>query len=92
MQKTVELETKRLLNEGHIEQVNEVKDDVFIQFTVIPVKNGCSVKLALDARALNQAMDKYKNQIRKSEILMDMVAERKDSGNGNAWYSSDDMT
>ena len=56
-------EIKRLLKEGHIEKIDEIKDDVFIQSTVITVKNDCSVKNALDARALNQAIDKDEYQM-----------------------------
>ena len=58
LQKAVDEEIKRLLQSGHIEKVNEIKDDVFIQPTVITVKKDRSVKIALDARALNQAIDK----------------------------------
>ena len=44
----------KLLKEGHIEKVDEIQDDVFIQATVITVKKDKPVKIALDARALNQ--------------------------------------
>ena len=58
-------ETSRLLKEGHIEKIDEIKDDVLIQPTVITVKKDRSVKTALDARAPNKAIDKdkYKCQI-----------------------------
>ena len=53
------MEIKRLLKEGHIgKKINEIKDDVFIQSTVITVKKDRSVKIALDVRALSQAIDK----------------------------------
>ena len=38
LQNAVDAETKRLLKDGHIEKINEIKDDVFIQPTVITVK------------------------------------------------------
>ena len=38
LQKAVDEEIGRLLKEGHIEKINEIKDDVFIQPTVITVK------------------------------------------------------
>ena len=38
MQKAEDSESKRLLKEGHIERVDEIKDDVFIQPTVVTVK------------------------------------------------------
>ena len=49
---------KRLLQAGHIERINDIKDDVFIQPTVITVKRDRSVQIALDVRAINQAIDK----------------------------------
>ena len=74
--KSVDAERKRLLKDSHIEKVNDIKDDVFIQPTGITVSRGWSVKIALDARALNKAIDKDKYQMPNLENLMDMVAER----------------
>ena len=88
MQKAVDKEIGRLLKEGHIEKINEIKDDVFIQPTVITIKKDRSVKIALDARALNQAIDKYKYQMPSVENLLDMVAEKLDVETGEAWFSS----
>ena len=61
LQNAVDAEIKRILKDGHIEKMNEIKDDVFIQPTVITVKKDRSVKIALDARALNQAIDQMPN-------------------------------
>ena len=71
----VDAEIRKLLKEGHIEKIIEIKDDVFIQPTVITVKNDRSVKIALDARALNQEIEKVKYQMPNLENLLDMVAE-----------------
>ena len=92
LQKAVDEDIGRLLKEGHIEKINEIKDDVFIQPTVLTVKKDRSVKLALDARALNRAIDKDKYQISNLKNLLDMVAEKLDSENGEAWFSSVNMT
>ena len=92
LQNAVDAEIKRLLKEGHIEKINEIKDDLFIQPTVITVKKDRSVKIALDARALNQAIDKDKYQMPNLDNLLDMVAEKLDNEEGEAWYSSVDMT
>ena len=92
LQNAADAEIKRLLKDGHIEKINEIKDDVFIQPTVITVKKDRSVKIALDARALNQAIDKDKYQMPNLENLLDMVAEKLDNENGEALYSSVDMT
>ena len=39
---------------GHIEEVNETKDDVFIQPTVITANRVKSKKIALDARIISE--------------------------------------
>ena len=59
---------------------------------MITVKKDRSVKIALDARALNQAIDEDKYQMPNLDNLLDMVAERLDNENGEAFYSSVDMT
>ena len=82
----------RLLKEGHIEKIDEMKDDVFIQSTVITVKKDRSVKIALDARALNQEIDKDKYQMPNLENQLDMVAEKLDTEEGEVWFLSVDMT
>ena len=92
LQKAVDEEIGRFLKEGHIENINEIKDDVFIQPTVITVKKDRSVKIALDERALNQAIDKDKYQMPNLENLLDMVAEKLDKEKGDAWFSSVDLT
>ena len=91
-QKAVDEEIGRLLKEGHVEKINEIKVDVFIQPTVITVKKDRSVKIALDARALNQAIEKDKYQMPNLENLLDMVAEKLDNEKGDAWFSSVDLT
>ena len=45
---------KGLLKDDHIEKLNDIKDNVFLQPTVITVKKDRSEKIALDARSLNQ--------------------------------------
>ena len=59
---------------------------------MLSVKKDRSVKIALDARALNQAIEKDKYQKTKLENLLDMVTEKKDTEKGEAWFSSLDMT
>ena len=92
LQKAVDEEIKSLLKDGHIEKIDGIKDDVFIQPTVITVKKDRSVKIALDARALNQAIDKDKYQMPNLDNLLDMVAEKLDTEEGEAWFLSVDMT
>ena len=92
LQDAVQKEIERLLHEGHIERVKEVTDKQFIQPIVITVKRDKSVKIALDARALNKEVVKDKYQMPNLEHLVDMVAEQLDTENeGIAWYTSLDM-
>ena len=91
LQDQVDSEITNLLDQGHIERVDTIKDDVFIQPVVITVKKDRSVKIALDARALNDSIAKDKYQMPNLENLMDMVAEKIDGKEGQVFYSSVDM-
>ena len=91
MQDQVDKEIKQLLEQGHIEKVDTIKDDVFIQPVVITVKKDRSVKIALDARALNNSIAKDKYQMPNLENLINMIAEKIDGKEGEVWYSSVDM-
>ena len=92
LQNQVDKEIDKLLKERHIEKVDKIQDDVFIQPTIITVKKDKSVKIALDARALNQSMAKDKYQMPNLDNLIDMIAEKLDEKEGETWYSSVDMT
>ena len=93
LQNQVDAEINKLLKEGHIEKVEKIRDDVFIQSTVITVKKDKSVKIALDARALNESIAKDKYQMPNLDNLIDLIAEKLDENKtGQAWYSSVDMT
>ena len=92
LQEAVQKEIERLLEEGHIEKVNEVIDKQFIQPVVITVKKDKSVKIALDARALNNEIVKDKYQMPNLEHLVDLVAEQLDNKEQEkALYTSLDM-
>ena len=47
LQDQVDKEIEKLLKDGHIEKVDKIQDDVFIQPTFITVENDKSVKIAL---------------------------------------------
>ena len=66
----------------HIQKVDKIQDNVFIQPTVIIVKKDKSVKIALDARALNQSIAKDKYQMPNLHNLIDMIAEKSDEKEG----------
>ena len=82
LQDQVDKEIKQLLEQGQIEKVDTIKDDVFIQPVVITVKKDRSVKIALDARALNNSIANDKYQMPNLENLMDMIAEKIDGKEG----------
>ena len=92
LQNQVDNEIEKLLKEGNIEKVDKIQDDVFIQPTVKTLKKEKSVKIALDARALNSSIAKDENQMPNLDNLIDMIAEKLDEKEGEAWYSSVDMT
>ena len=56
------------------------------------LKKDKSVKIALDARALNESIAKDKYQMPNLDNLIDMIAEELEKSEGEAWYSSVDMT
>ena len=92
LQEAVEAEINRLLEESHIKRITEVTDREFIQPVVISVKRDKSVKIELDARALNNEIIKDKYQMPNFEHLVDMVAEQLDKeGNEPAFYMSLEM-
>ena len=87
LQNQVDAEIIKLLKEGHIEKVEKIRDDVFIQPIVITVKKNKSVKIALDARALNESIAKDKYQMPNLDNLIDLIAEKLDEKKtGEAWY------
>ena len=51
-----------------------------------------SVKIALDARAINESIAKDKYQMPNLDNLIDMIDEKLDKKEGEAWYSFVDMT
>ena len=91
-QNQVDNEIEKLLKEGRIEKVDKNQDDVFIQPTVITVKKDKSGKIALDARALYQPIAKDKYQMPNLDSFIDLIAEKQDEKEGEAWYSLVDMT
>ena len=52
---------------------------------MITVNKDRSVKIALDVRALNQAIDEDKYQMPNAESLLNVVAEKLDNENREAW-------
>ena len=74
LQKAVTKEIKKLMTAGHLIRVNNIKQDNFISPTVITVKKDNSVKLAMDARILNDNTIKRKAQMPNLEELLGQVS------------------
>ena len=90
LQKAVQKEIERLLEEGHIEKTNEKTDKQFIQ--PVAVKKDKRVKIALDARAINNEIVKDKYQMPNLEHLVALVTEQLDNKeHENALHTSLDM-
>ena len=75
LQQAVEVEIEKLLEEGHIRKALKINDEVFIQPVVMSVIKEKSVKIALDARSLSDAIQKDKFQVPNLDILTEQVAE-----------------
>ena len=71
----VDKEIQHLLNTNQIIKLEKCSDQVFISPVVITVKHDQSIKLALDSKLLNDAIDKNKYQMQSIDNLMDSVAK-----------------
>ena len=58
LQERVNNEIKKLLEEGHIEKLNNCSDQYFISPVVTTVKRDQKIKLALDSKTLNKTIHK----------------------------------
>ena len=70
----VELELKKLIDDGQIIKSEKCPDDLFISPVVITVKKDKSVKIALDSKKQNDAIHKNKYQMQSIDHLIDSVA------------------
>ena len=93
LQEAVKKEIKRLLQEGHILKVGKIKEDVFLQPTVITVKKDRSVKIAMDARELNRNVVKDKYPMPTLDNLMDMIEKQVGRDKtGKTFFTTLDLT
>ena len=70
----MELELKKLIDDGQIIKLEKCPDDLFISPVVITVKKDKSVKIALDSKKLNDAIHKNKYQMQSIDHLIDSLA------------------
>ena len=64
----------KLINSGHLKRANDILQTQFISPTVITVKKHNSVKIAKDARILNDNTIKRKAQMPNLEELLGQVS------------------
>ena len=74
IQPKVKIELEKLLNEGHIENLSNCSDQFFISPIVITVKKNQSIKMALDSKILNKAIDNNKYQMPNIDSLMQIIS------------------
>ena len=82
----VDKEIQHLLDTNQLIKLDKCSEQVFISPVVITVKHDQSIKLALDSKLLNDAIDKNKYQMQSIDNLMDSVAKcisdnKNDQGN-----------
>ena len=75
LQERVISEIKKLLEEEHIEKLNNCSDQYFISPIVITFKRDQTIKLALDSKNSNKAIHKNKYQLSNTEKLIDSISQ-----------------
>ena len=75
-QKTVEQELETLIKKGHLEKADKTTENCFISPAVITNKKDKSVKIALDARKLNEACVKRKAALPNMEELISKISTK----------------
>ena len=75
LQERVNSEIKKLLEERHIEKLNNCSDQYFISPIVITVKRDQTINLALDSKVLNKSIHKNKYQMPNIETLMNSISQ-----------------
>ena len=93
LQEKVDKEIDKLLQQGHIEKLNECSDKYFVSPIVITVKKDRSVNLALESWELNKQVHKNKYQMPNIEELMDTVGQTISKRKpGEVYFSTMDLT
>ena len=93
LEKEVEEELKKLQTNGHITKLDKCSEEFFISPIVITVKRDKSIKLAMDAKTINKAINKNKYQMHNIDCLMDSIAQTitQASDDGEVLFSTIDL-
>ena len=76
LQKDVKNELDRLIKSGHLERLETVEEDCFVSPVVVKVKKDKTVKIALDARKLNDSCVKKRPHMPNMEELLNQISAR----------------
>ena len=92
MQEDVKNELNRLIESGHLERLETIEEDCFVSPVVITVKKDKSVKIALDARKLNDSCIKKRPHMpNMDELLNQISAELSKNDTDPIWISVIDL-
>ena len=92
IQDKVGLEIQKLIQEGHVVKLNKCTSEHFISPIVITAKKDGSVKLAMNAKPMNDQIEKNQYQMPNLLELLDSAAQIITSHNiGDVWFTSLDL-
>ena len=88
LQKDVKNELDRLIKSGQLERLKTIEEDCFVSPVVITVKKDKTVKIALDARKLNDGCVKKRPHMPNLEELLNQIsAELSRNNHDPIWIS-----
>ena len=91
-QQDVKNELDRLIKSGHLERLETTEEDCFVSPVVITVKKNKTVKIALDARKLNESCVKKRPHMRNMEELLNQISTELSSNDHDPiWISVIDI-
>ena len=92
LQKDVKNELDRLIKSGHLERLETIEEDCFVSPVVITVKKDKTVKIAPDARKLNDSCVKKRPHMPNMEELLNQIsAELSKNDRDPIWISVVDL-
>ena len=92
LQQDVKHELDRLIKSGHFEKLETIEENCFVSPVVITVKKDKTVKIALDARKLNEICVKKRPHVpNMQELLNQISAELSKNNHDPIWISVIDL-
>ena len=92
LQKDVKNELDRLIKSGHLERLETIEEDCFVSPVVITVKKDKTVKIALDARKLNESCVKKRPHMpNMEEVLNQTPSELSKNDHNPNWIAVIDL-